>query len=35
VVNSSFFIELGQLPGELEPYFSIDPYTFLAEQSEN
>ncbi len=28
-------IELGELPLELEPYFSIDPYTFLAEQSEN
>ena len=28
-------IELGQLPSPLEPYFSIDPYTFLAEQPEN
>ena len=28
-------IELGELPAEVEPYFSIDPYTFLAEQSEN
>lgn len=28
-------IELGELPRELEPFFSIDPYTFLAEQSDN
>ena len=28
-------IELGELPAEVEPYFSIDPYTFLTEQSEN
>lgn len=28
-------IEVGELPTALDPYFSIDPYTFLAEQSEN
>jgi hypothetical protein len=26
-------IELGELPGEKEKYFSIDPYTFLQMQS--
>jgi hypothetical protein len=33
--KSCLNIELGELPLELESYFSIDPYTFLAEQSEN
>jgi len=33
--KSCLDIELGELPSQLEPYFSIDPYTFLAEQSEN
>jgi hypothetical protein len=33
--KSCLDIELGELPSPLEPYFSIDPYTFLAEQSEN
>jgi hypothetical protein len=33
--KSCLNIELGELPLEVEPYFSIDPYTFLAEQCEN
>ena len=33
--KSCIDIELGELPSPLEAYFSIDPYTFLAEQSEN
>lgn len=33
--KSCLNIELGELPTPLEAYFSIDPYTFLAEQSEN
>ena len=33
--KSCLNIELGELPTPLEGYFSIDPYTFLAEQSEN
>jgi hypothetical protein len=33
--KSCIDIELGELPSPLEAYFSIDPYTFLAVQSEN
>jgi hypothetical protein len=33
--KSCIDIELGELPSPLEAYFSIDPYTFLAAQSEN
>jgi hypothetical protein len=33
--KSCLDIELGELPSELDPYFSIDPYTFLTEQCEN
>lgn len=33
--KSSLNIELGELPSPLEAFFSIDPYMFLAEQSEN
>jgi hypothetical protein len=33
--KSCIDIELGELPSPLEAYFSIDPYTFLTEQSEN
>ena len=31
----SIDIELGETPSSLEACFSIDPYTFLPEQSEN
>jgi hypothetical protein len=33
--KSCLNIGLGELPSEVDKYFSIDPYTFLAEECEN